>query len=144
MAKKKGNIVGVEIGREELRTLDLLPLSLASEKKLWSIVTEFQDYVAELAEEQDGGFEAIEGTALISKAVELFIENMEVILKSVIKKDEVAEDLLEEITNEQAVDIADKVVFLMADGLINQTYRDNAVRYAQRFNYEKIFRELSL
>jgi Glycosyltransferase len=48
------------------------------------------------------------------------------------------------IISEQPIDIADKIVFLMNDGLINQAYRDNAVRYAQRFNYENIFRELNL
>lgn len=57
---------------------------------------------------------------------------------------EIEENKCGMIISEQPIDIANKIVFLMNDELINQTYRDNAIRYAQRFNYEKIFRELSL
>lgn len=105
MAKRNVSIESVEIGIEDVRKIEILPLSLAAERRIWNIVSEFQDYVAELTEEV-GSIDDVPVNKLIEKGVQLVIDNMETVLQSVTKKGTDVAELLEEITNENAIDIA--------------------------------------
>lgn len=48
------------------------------------------------------------------------------------------------IISEERRDIVDKIILLMNNKVINQKYRESAIRYSERFNYEKIFSNLNL
>ena len=106
MSKKNPRVEAIEVGITEIKKLDVYPLSLAAEKKVLAIYKEVKDYMDQLCEEEyEGGYGDIPVPVMIDKVVEVVSMNMEVILSSVTKDEDIAE-LLDEIDNCQVIDLA--------------------------------------
>ena len=95
----------VEIGIRSLRKIKIYPLSIADETELLEIVKEG---FAELAKVGSEGSSELEVAGFISFLLDLFVTNLGEILSKVI--DDYSPDILKEIDNDQAINIAEKIV----------------------------------
>lgn len=106
MSKKNPRVEAIEVGITEIKKLDVYPLSLAAEKKVLALYKEVKDFMDQLCEEEyEGGYGDIPVPVMIDKIVEVISMNMETVLSSVTKDEDIVE-LLDEIDNCQAIDLA--------------------------------------
>lgn len=91
--KLNPQIVDVEIGRRNLRTIQIYPLTLGQQLKASDLVTEILNTVFQ--------FKDLDDIKFISKLTEILIKNLANILDFV-TEEENGESLLHEITNDQA------------------------------------------
>jgi hypothetical protein len=87
----------VEIGRRELRKLEILPLSIKSQLETTSVVVELIDLI------MNQGVKTVEDAG---KLIEIFNSNLFKLL-GIATENEDPVKLLEEITNSQAIQIAE-------------------------------------
>lgn len=100
----KARTVSTEIGITETRKIDIYKLSIGAEKRIWGVLEEAKDWLNEKADEYEG-YGEIPLPEVIDMGMSLFIDNIETILDS-ITKDEDVKELMEEIDNEQLIEIA--------------------------------------
>lgn len=97
--KLNPQITMVTIGRRDLKEIEIYPLAVGDQLAMTSIVTEGINMFVE----------AIGDAEVIGGAVSLILENIPTILSYVIDNPDDTNDLLKDITNEQAIEISEIV-----------------------------------
>ena len=102
--KLNPSINKIEIGVRQLRTIAVYPLSIADQKKVTeSVAGSLQSYFA-----SEQAMSSVDDIAFIDFMIKLILENLVEFIRAVTdytkKRD--AENLLSEMTNDQAVDLA--------------------------------------
>ena len=93
-------IATAEVGRRNLRKIDIYPLAVGDQLSMTSIINEAITSFAD----------TIEDIEMAGVAIQLLTDNIPLILDFVIDKEtEKTEDLLKDITNDQAIEIAEIV-----------------------------------
>ena len=92
-------ITTVTIGRRDLREIKIYPLAVGDQLAMTSIITEAINMFVE----------AMGDAEVIGGAVALILQNIPIIMSYIIENPDDANDLLKDVTNEQAIKISEIV-----------------------------------
>ena len=112
--RRNPRVKEVECGITEIRNIKIYPLSLAAETRIYDMVEDVKEHLKEMGGGDEGWQENIQLIELVDYAISFISKNLETILEFVTHGEDVKE-LINEIDNVQAIEIAKIIYFVNFD-----------------------------
>ncbi len=115
MARRNPRVKEVEVGITEIKQLKIYPLSLAGEQRIYDMIDDVRKHLKEMSGGDDENWQDnIQLIELVDYAISFISKNLETILEFVTHGED-AKELINEIDNYQAIEIAKIIYFVNFD-----------------------------